>query len=550
MFSPDGNISIDRRKFDDIIRSFSQRLEKLERTGLQEVSILNAPTVSASDPEDIETISEEFVFQNPVLDIIDFTSAEPGAPSDGDRYINSGTGASSGTAQSVTADYIYTWDGSIYIESVTVKGYTVFVMDEDKYYTFVAAWVLLDSLLSIFGEVNITKTATEDDDHALEIDIDAAGFGGVKGVDITYTTGAIPATSEEAALLIQFIQTAAIGGQLVGLEVLSVEGAATVYAMKTSAGVKVIEQHSGTFEDADEVDDNGATITTLNSGGAGNVAVFTNNSEYMIIGHASKFEEIQFIVDTGASGAGIKPTFEYSTGVGAWAPFEPEDGTNQMRNSGLVIWDDAELAGWLAGAGAEFLIRITRTRVTLTTTPILDLIQIASVTLYSWDELGNVILNSLKLAGTLKNQASNEGLYTGPSDQLRMYFDSVSGVVSSSTNLILISGSGGNDIFLRTADKVLIQDTEDTNVSLFDLDGTNRTLGIGLPADPMVLTNNGDVNIAAGSFIMDGSGTDDEALQLPYLTAAPATLANGMMWMESDGQHLYYNNAEKIVAGV
>ncbi len=61
---------------------------------------------------------------------------------------------------------------------------------------------------------------------------------------------------------------------------------------------------------------------------------------------------------------------------------------------------------------------------------------------------------------------------------------------------------------------------------------------------------NAMVLIPAADFLMGGTTTDDEKLQLPYLTQAPATLANGMMWMENDGLHIYYNGAEKIVAGI
>lgn len=71
-------------------------------------------------------------------------------------------------------------------------------------------------------------------------------------------------------------------------------------------------------------------------------------------------------------------------------------------------------------------------------------------------------------------------------------------------------------------------------------------------------------NAAADPVIVfDGDTTDgqitwmeDEAyfllshvLQLPYLGGAPGTLTNGMIWMEADGLHLYYNSAEKVVAG-
>ncbi len=39
-------------------------------------------------------------------------------------------------------------------------------------------------------------------------------------------------------------------------------------------------------------------------------------------------------------------------------------------------------------------------------------------------------------------------------------------------------------------------------------------------------------------------------IHLPYLTKAPISVANGDLWMEADGLHIYYNGAEKVVAGV
>jgi len=35
---------------------------------------------------------------------------------------------------------------------------------------------------------------------------------------------------------------------------------------------------------------------------------------------------------------------------------------------------------------------------------------------------------------------------------------------------------------------------------------------------------------------------------LPYLAGIPADVANGAVWMESDGLHVYYNGAEKTVS--
>lgn len=57
-------------------------------------------------------------------------------------------------------------------------------------------------------------------------------------------------------------------------------------------------------------------------------------------------------------------------------------------------------------------------------------------------------------------------------------------------------------------------------------------------------------NDITGNFLMDGTTTDDERLRLPYLTGVPASVDNGSIWMEADGLHIYYNGAEKLVAGV
>ncbi len=42
---------------------------------------------------------------------------------------------------------------------------------------------------------------------------------------------------------------------------------------------------------------------------------------------------------------------------------------------------------------------------------------------------------------------------------------------------------------------------------------------------------------------------NERCLQFPILAGA-AGATNGMMWMENDGLHIYYNGAEKVVAGV
>ena len=104
------------------------------------------------------------------------------------------------------------------------------------------------SILDITGEAIISKTATQADEHGVEINYNAAGFGDAKALDIVYTTGAIVTGQDEASILVNIDETAATGGSVFGLEVLTTDGAADkVCGMKVGAIVAPICQESGTF---------------------------------------------------------------------------------------------------------------------------------------------------------------------------------------------------------------------------------------------------------------------------------------------------------------
>jgi hypothetical protein len=55
------------------------------------------------------------------------------------------------------------------------------------------------------------------------------------------------------------------------------------------------------------------------------------------------------------------------------------------------------------------------------------------------------------------------------------------------------------------------------------------------------------LTVTAGNLLMNGSGSDDERLRVPYLTGVPTSVDNGSIWIESDGVHAYYNGTEKIL---
>lgn len=264
--------------------------------------------------------------------------------------------------------------------------------------------------LDVDGSILLEHTAAEADDHALEIDCDAAGFSDVKALDIDYISGAIGATEDEAIILVNLDESAATGGDITALEILATEGSAQINGLFVGALVNPVEQLSGVFTDADTVLNKAVDVTTdVSGGGAGNISIFVADNDTLTIGSSAKFEELEFLLDTGSSGAGIAPTWEYSTGVGTWATFGPVDGTNGFRNTGVAAWLDSDIPSWAVGTGTEFLIRITRTRNSLSTTPIVDKIQVTAATLFSWDKDGDVEVNSV-ITDTISERTAAAGV--------------------------------------------------------------------------------------------------------------------------------------------
>jgi hypothetical protein len=326
--------------------------------------------------------------------------------------------------------------------------------------------VIADDLGNVSGleSLAVDHTSAEADDFGVEVVVDAAGFADVKGVDIVYTTGPISAGEDEEAILINVDQSASTGGRLVGVEVVATgEGSAEIDALEVGATVHPVHQQSGTFADADSILVLAVDQTTaLSSGGAGNVSTFVLDNDTVTIGDAAQYTELEFIVDTPASGSGIAPTFEYSTGVGTWAAFGPADGTNGMRNTGIVIWELADIPSWALGTGSEYLIRITRTRNSLGTTPILDLVQKASTVLYTWNADGDISNRSMVFAdrsapsnpgaalGALYKKSGDDGLFWKPDAagaEVDLTADTqppVADVTSGDTDIITVSPTTGN----------------------------------------------------------------------------------------------------------
>jgi len=156
---------------------------------------------------------------------------------------------------------------------------------------------------------------------------------------------------------------------------------------------------------------------------------------------------------------------------------------------------------------------------------------------------------TLDLAGELSLLDSKK-ITLGTGGDLEILHDGANRFRGVGGAIIIDQNAAGGNIQNSLGGRFVVQDADDGDAILFDLDTSARTQKMGAAADPLATTHTGVFNVAAGGINMDGADTDDEALKVPYLSQAPGTLVNGMIWMESDGLHIYYDGGEKLVAGV
>lgn len=97
----------------------------------------------------VDTAVQGVDWQESVLDQLNFVTSEPAAPTLGDRYINTATGTSSETSQSVTANYIYEWNSVDWTETIPNEGFATWVEDENILYVFNgSSWVKFGSTVT------------------------------------------------------------------------------------------------------------------------------------------------------------------------------------------------------------------------------------------------------------------------------------------------------------------------------------------------------------------------------------------------------------------
>lgn len=363
-----------------------------------------------------------------------------------------------------------------------------------------------DARITFSSAVIINHTATEADDHALELDVDAAGYGDVKAFDIDYVTGNISTGEDEGVFLLNVDHIDATGGDVFGIEILATEGGAAIYGIKTGVGIGPIHQDTGTFVNPTTGTDNtpSTDVPAMIDGSTGTTtAIFENDNEYIIIGAAAAFEELELVFTADAS-VSIKPTFWYSiAGTGQFTQFTPVDGTDGCKKTGVIAWDASDLTGHVADdVTGTFDIKIIRTKNNMTTTPILGYAKTATTTEYIWDKDGKITINNLEaFTKIITPEVESSGA---------LLLEALGGNITldvplGSDTAIVMTNSGAGDISLNVP---TIKTPDAFAFDIHALGGTTLSIANSTGGQVCNVTLDGSLSLADSQELKFGAGTD------------------------------------------
>lgn len=295
------------------------------------------------------------------------------------------------------------------------------------------------------GSVRFLHTPAIVDTRCITMSVDSNSQADTMGLAVEYTATGLSAGKEGIGVEVSIDTANATGGHVDAFVVTEVGlGTLTINALHVAIGISPLIHESGSFinvESALTTSDEAsfANVTAAFNSTGTDVELFSADNDYVYIGMAAKFSEIEVLLNTVASGPGIRPEFYFSTGAGTWAQFGPNDVTNGFRLNGAIEWDSTDLSGWVVatydGEVDKFWIKIKRTQNALTTPPVEDFIQVAEPVEFSWNKDGDISCNDLTL-GT--GSAADRSLtFSGSANSGILLWDESAGNLQFDGNILL-----------------------------------------------------------------------------------------------------------------
>ena len=317
-------------------------------------------------------------------------------------------------------------------------------------------------------------------------------------------------------------------------------------ALATHTGIAPIHQHVGTFIDPDTEgeyagEETGGGVTYDDN--VDGETVFVADSDTILIGSASKFDELEIILGTAASKT-IFPFFYYNTAADAWTRFYPEDDTDGMTQSGTIRFEAS--ASWTAdgdpgGASSAtgYWMKIERTRVAAPGTVVITTAKTLAPTEYSWDATGAITALSLTLPeGGLANDtileadlkavdgATDEDILTKEDTTGDFEWHSVDEIAGKFSQ-----GALTNDmIVLADIDDAIVSGSDATIIS--GTKGTNTYVAIW-NADGDLVDGAGVPYVVGGTDVADADVVNSltlDLLDMAALTSAPGAPVAGVIY--------------------
>jgi len=126
-----------------------------------------------------------------VIDTIDFTASEPASPTVGDTYIASTAGSSSVTSQSMTANYIYTYNSSgTWDEVVPAIGLSVFHVAQANHITYSGGdWPIVANYDPGQNRIEYDSGTLVTIPHSSTLNMSGGGFTVIYSIMPTSVTG-------------------------------------------------------------------------------------------------------------------------------------------------------------------------------------------------------------------------------------------------------------------------------------------------------------------------------------------------------------------------